>query len=225
MRFGSVVLAAVLALCAPAQSAAQNSPSPWARLASDDLKVIRQLIADNHPGPADRLNPGFLDWLEKGFAQVDREAAAARSFADYRRALRRYVNGFRDIHVALDLVPPMGPGVWPGFIVTAADDAGAKVAFSADEAVIPKGGFDSQNVPFWSDAEQCYVCYFRVFVANIRRISRTTSKDFITWTDPVLMGYGDGSSPRDLSPAKPGFTAARLTSRPVAAKRCFTAAP
>lgn len=61
-----------------------------------------------------------------------------------------------------------------------------------DAAVIPKGAFDSQNVPFWSDAEQCYVCYFRVFVDGIRRISRTTSKDFITWTEPVLMNYGDG---------------------------------
>ncbi len=61
-----------------------------------------------------------------------------------------------------------------------------------DTAVVPKGAFDSQNVPFWSDAEQCYACYFRVFVAGIRRISRTTSKDFLTWAEPVLMNYGDG---------------------------------
>lgn len=61
-----------------------------------------------------------------------------------------------------------------------------------DAAVIPKGAFDSQNVPFWSDAEQCYLCYFRVFVDKVRRISRTTSKDFVNWTEPVLMNYGDG---------------------------------
>jgi hypothetical protein len=60
-----------------------------------------------------------------------------------------------------------------------------------DEAVIPKGAFDSQNVPFWSEAEGRYVCYFRVFVDGIRRISRTTSKDFLTWTAPVLMSYGN----------------------------------
>jgi hypothetical protein len=59
-----------------------------------------------------------------------------------------------------------------------------------EEAVIPKGAFDSQNVPFWSESEQCYVCYFRVFVDGIRRISRTTSKDFLAWTAPVLMTYG-----------------------------------
>jgi hypothetical protein len=60
-----------------------------------------------------------------------------------------------------------------------------------DRPVITRGTFDSQNVPFWSEEEQCYLCYFRVFVQGIRRISRTTSKDFINWTEPVLMQYGD----------------------------------
>lgn len=60
-----------------------------------------------------------------------------------------------------------------------------------DEPVITEGAFDSQNVPMWSEHEQCYVCYFRVFVDGFRRISRTTSKDFLEWTDPVLMQYGD----------------------------------
>lgn len=49
--------------------------------------------------------------------------------------------------------------------------------------------FDSQNLAFWSAAEQCYVCYFRVFQDKIRRIARTTSKDFLSWTPPVLMNY------------------------------------
>jgi hypothetical protein len=60
-----------------------------------------------------------------------------------------------------------------------------------DKAVFTKGAFDSQNVPFWSEHEQSYLCYFRVFEKGIRRIARTTSKDFITWTEPVMMGYGD----------------------------------
>ena len=60
-----------------------------------------------------------------------------------------------------------------------------------EQAVITKGAFDSQNVPFWSEHEQCYLCYFRVFEKGIRRIARTTSKDFLTWTPPVMMGYGD----------------------------------
>jgi hypothetical protein len=60
-----------------------------------------------------------------------------------------------------------------------------------DEAVLTKGAFDSQNVPFWSEKEQCYLCYFRVFVKGIRRIARATSKDFLHWTEPELMEYGD----------------------------------
>ncbi len=49
--------------------------------------------------------------------------------------------------------------------------------------------FDSQNVAFWSAAEQKYVCYFRVFQDKIRRIARTTSDDFLSWSPPVLMNY------------------------------------
>ena len=49
--------------------------------------------------------------------------------------------------------------------------------------------FDSQNVAFWSSAESCYVCYFRVFQGGKRRIARTTSDDFQHWSKPVLMEY------------------------------------
>ena len=51
--------------------------------------------------------------------------------------------------------------------------------------------FDSQNVPFWSEAEQCYVLYYRRAAAKQRAIARTTSKDFIRWTPPVQMRYSD----------------------------------
>lgn len=60
-----------------------------------------------------------------------------------------------------------------------------------ETAVITRGAFDSQNVPFWSEHEGLYVCYFRVFVKGVRRIARTTSKDFLSWTEPALMHYGD----------------------------------
>lgn len=67
-----------------------------------------------------------------------------------------------------------------------------------EAAVITKGAFDSQNVSFWSEAEQCYVAYFRVFTSGVideknwkprgvRWVSRATSKDFITWTKAVQM--------------------------------------
>jgi hypothetical protein len=43
-----------------------------------------------------------------------------------------------------------------------------------------------QNLAFWSETEQTYVCYFRVW-DGLRRIARSTSKDFRTWTPAVLM--------------------------------------
>lgn len=46
--------------------------------------------------------------------------------------------------------------------------------------------FDSQNVSFWSESEQCYVCYFRHFLdGKLRSVCRTTSPDFLTWSDPI----------------------------------------
>ncbi len=63
----------------------------------------------------------------------------------------------------------------------------------AKEQVPFKYMFDSQNLAFWSAAEKCYVCYFRVFQDGIRRICRTTSKDFVQWEPPVLMEYRHGT--------------------------------
>jgi len=51
-------------------------------------------------------------------------------------------------------------------------------------------GFDSQNVSFWSTVEKQYVCYFRTLVTphgQLRTISRTTSKDYLNWTEAVAM--------------------------------------
>lgn len=46
--------------------------------------------------------------------------------------------------------------------------------------------FDSQNVSFWSESEGCYVCYFRHFLdKKYRSVCRTTSADFVNWTEPV----------------------------------------
>ncbi len=65
-----------------------------------------------------------------------------------------------------------------------------KPVFKAGESV-----FDSQNVSFWSEEEQIYVCYFRTWTKEnykgYRSVSRTTSKDFIHWSDPVAMKFGD----------------------------------
>jgi len=57
--------------------------------------------------------------------------------------------------------------------------------------IITGGAFDSQNNIFWSEHEQCYVCFFRTFKNGVRWITRTTSTDFVTWTPAVDMTFGD----------------------------------
>ncbi|MFV1969230.1 MAG: hypothetical protein ACC628_27735, partial [Pirellulaceae bacterium] len=54
--------------------------------------------------------------------------------------------------------------------------------------------FDSQNVMFWSDAEQCYVLYARHMVGGKRATARATSRDFVNWSDFTLMTYSDTQS-------------------------------
>jgi hypothetical protein len=94
----------------------------------------------------------------------------------------------------------------------------------------PEYAFDSQNITFWSEAEECYVCYFRCWEENPlaekgheemntgekgsgekasgekvsgekasgekrrvsmrthqRSIARSTSKDYLNWSEPVRM--------------------------------------
>lgn len=61
-----------------------------------------------------------------------------------------------------------------------------------EEGVIKKGAFDSQNVAFWSESESMYISYFRIFSdKRVRGVSRSVSGDFINWSEPVEMTYGD----------------------------------
>lgn len=64
------------------------------------------------------------------------------------------------------------------------------------EPVMTEGYFDSQNLAFWSEHEQCYIAYFRIFTKDgFRSVSRCTSPDFMNWTEPVEMTFGD--TPRE----------------------------
>ena len=58
-----------------------------------------------------------------------------------------------------------------------------------DEPVITKGKFDSQNLAFWDDHANIYREYHRTFVNGKRAIMTGTSKDYVTWTEPVLLKY------------------------------------
>jgi hypothetical protein len=68
---------------------------------------------------------------------------------------------------------------------------GIRWSQSSDAPVITEGAFDSQNLAFWDPHTKAYREYHRTFVDGIRSIMTGTSKDFVTWTDPVLLDFGD----------------------------------
>ncbi len=66
-----------------------------------------------------------------------------------------------------------------------------------EEPIITDSGwvFDSQNVAFWSSAEQRYVMYYRKSLENRRSIARATSKNFLDWSGATSMRYSDTDAP------------------------------
>lgn len=56
--------------------------------------------------------------------------------------------------------------------------------------------YDSQNLAFWSEAEQRYLCYYRTFkqidgMGGVRWISKSASEDFLIWEPGREMSFGD----------------------------------
>ena len=77
--------------------------------------------------------------------------------------------------------------------------------------------FDSQNVSFWSEAEQQYVCYFRTYGSPngekkpVRTISRVTSTNFLgEWSKPVTMEANDPGENLYTSQTQPYFRAPHI---------------
>lgn len=63
-----------------------------------------------------------------------------------------------------------------------------------EEPLVTDGHFDSHNLAFWDTMRGEYVCYFRKFrggfyPGGVRDIKRSTSKDFINWTEPEWLQY------------------------------------
>jgi sugar phosphate isomerase/epimerase len=58
--------------------------------------------------------------------------------------------------------------------------------------VLTQGKFDSQNLAFWDAVRGCYVAYFRIFVDGVRSVARSDSPDFVHWSDPRPVCWGDG---------------------------------
>lgn len=100
----------------------------------------------------------------------------------------------------------------PGGLKAFASADGLNWRLLKKEPVIAEdlGSFDSQNGAFWSEAEQQYVCYFRWFDNGRRAIRRTTSKDFLNWTEPVNMQANEPGEHLYTSCTHPYFRAPHI---------------
>jgi hypothetical protein len=59
----------------------------------------------------------------------------------------------------------------------------------SEKPVITQGAFDSQNVAFWDPIDELYRDFHRKPRDGHRDIMTCTSKDFVTWTEPVFLEY------------------------------------
>jgi len=60
-----------------------------------------------------------------------------------------------------------------------------------EKPVITKGAFDSQNLAFWNPITKRYMDFHRDFYNGVRHIMTCTSEDFINWTEPQWLDFGD----------------------------------
>ncbi|MBQ6619065.1 MAG: hypothetical protein IJH68_02820 [Thermoguttaceae bacterium] len=72
---------------------------------------------------------------------------------------------------------------------------------ASSEPVYTDGAFDTQNITFWSEKEQKYILYYRIFSEGgyngTRMIARAVSDDYLHWTNegPIVFPEGEGPVP------------------------------
>ncbi len=84
-------------------------------------------------------------------------------------------------------------GIFPGGLYAFVSGDGIHWRLVVDKPVLKYNpelhgshAFDSQNVSFWSEEEQCYILYFRHWKTDhgsLRSIGRAKSEDFLNWVD------------------------------------------
>jgi hypothetical protein len=64
-------------------------------------------------------------------------------------------------------------------------------ALMRKEPVITEGAFDSDNLAFYDTLRGEYVCYLRDFADGVRTVRVARSQDFLNWTKPEWLDFGD----------------------------------
>ena len=113
----------------------------WAATLRGDAQAFHDRIAADHPGPYNRLDPGFQQRNDRALALVLARATRVRNFPGYLWAMRGYVASFNDGHVQFSTMKgsPLLTARWPGFL-TGIDAADTQVVMTrAQDAPLPLG--------------------------------------------------------------------------------------
>lgn len=138
------IVTILLAGCA--LSAADAPAMDWGNLAQKDAQAFHDAIAENHPGPLNRLDPGFTKRNDANLALALKRAKRVRGYGGYIGVMRGYIASFNDGHVAIDIRDPEPlPVSWPGFL-TGFDEAGRQVVRTRAEGV---------DLPVGTKLQQC----------------------------------------------------------------------
>ena len=129
-------MSTVSVVAADAAPADAREPTDWATSFRDDMQAARRIILENHPGPADALNPGFVDWLDKGFEQQIALAESVDTAHEYVYAIQKFIGGFRDGHLGIRFDVDRDTVRWPGFFATWRN--GTVVVHTVDPAAAPE---------------------------------------------------------------------------------------
>jgi hypothetical protein len=84
----------------------------------------------------------------------------------------------------------LGGGEKGGLVAFTSPDA-INWTLVSSEPVITKGAFDSQNLAFYDNVRGRYVDFHRGFNQGVRHILTCTSTDFLNWTEPEWVDFGD----------------------------------
>jgi hypothetical protein len=88
---------------------------------------------------------------------------------------------------------------------------GIRWRLTSDKPVITSGSFDSQNLAFWDGRIQKYREYHRGFKDGVRDIMTSVSDDFLHWSEPEFLTYGDAPKEHLYTNAiRPYFRAPQL---------------
>jgi hypothetical protein len=97
----------------PISSTAMDSD--YSAIALSDLAQARQVLLDTHPAVALKTDQWFNEWFIRGYDEAKKWAMRAASRPQALAAVRYYISGFRDGHVAVWDPNASGKTMWAGW--------------------------------------------------------------------------------------------------------------